>query len=71
MGFVQNIKLAVTEMVKNVSDFFQSIFGGSASGNVSVDDNGNASTTYVGNTIGASFMALAVLAIMVVVLKRG
>ncbi|KAF8409442.1 hypothetical protein HHK36_005518 [Tetracentron sinense] len=70
MGFLQNIKLIMVEMVSNLSGFFQNIFGDPGAENISGDANSSATPTYV-NVIEASFMALAVLAIMVVVLKRG
>ncbi|KAF8410926.1 hypothetical protein HHK36_003463 [Tetracentron sinense] len=71
-GFVHNIKLTVVEMVKNLSGFFQNIFGDPAAENVPGDANRNAKETYVDSVVGASsFMALAVLVIMVIFLKRG
>ncbi|XP_042486639.1 uncharacterized protein LOC122066881 [Macadamia integrifolia] len=72
MGFMENIKFTATEMVKNVSDFIQSLFGGLGAGNASADEKGSASSGVpMDKVMGASFMGLAVLAIMVVVLKRG
>ncbi|KAM3744374.1 hypothetical protein ACB098_06G048900 [Castanea mollissima] len=70
MNIMENIKLKVQEMVSNVSNYFQNIFGHSASESTSEDD-GNTSKTFMDRTLGASFMGLAVLVIMVVVLKRG
>ncbi|KAF8364764.1 hypothetical protein HHK36_033258 [Tetracentron sinense] len=71
-GFVHNIKLTVVEMVKNLSGFFQNIFGDPAAENVPGDANRNAKETYVDSVVGASsFMALAVLVIMVIFFKRG
>lgn len=69
MNIMENIKLKVQEMVSNVSNYFQNIFGHSAAESTSEDD-GNTSKTFMDRTLGASFMGLAVLVIMVVVLKR-
>ncbi|KAG6634528.1 hypothetical protein I3843_12G123700 [Carya illinoinensis] len=63
-GMMRNIKLTVLEMVSNVSNFFQNIFGVSTSDDISSDSNGNAKTA------GATFMGLAVLVMMVIVMKR-
>ncbi|XP_043718956.1 uncharacterized protein LOC122666909 [Telopea speciosissima] len=72
IGFMENIRVTATEMVKNVSDFIHSLFGGFGAGNASVDEKSSASSGMpVDKIMGASFMGLAVLAIMVVVLKRG
>ncbi|KAF9608055.1 hypothetical protein IFM89_005205 [Coptis chinensis] len=71
LDFLEKVKITVTDMVSSLSGFLQSIFRGSADENISVDSNGNASAIHVDKTMGASFMALSVLAIMVVVLKRG
>ncbi|KAJ4976220.1 hypothetical protein NE237_001326 [Protea cynaroides] len=70
MGFVENVKFKVTEMVKNVSDFIQNLFGGSVEENAASDEKDSAKGTSMERT-GAYFMGLAVLSIMVVVLKRG
>lgn len=69
MNIMENIKLKVQEMVSNVSNYFQNIFGHSAAESTS-EDNGNTSKTFMDRSLGASFMGLAVLVIMVVVLKR-
>ncbi|KAJ4982397.1 hypothetical protein NE237_033234 [Protea cynaroides] len=71
MGFIENVRLTATEMVKNVSDFIESLFGGSVAANAAVDEKGSASGMPIDKIIGSSFMGLAVLAIMMVVLKRG
>lgn len=63
-GMMQNIKRKVLEMVSNVSNLFQNIFGVSASDDISSDSNGNTKTA------GATFMGLAVLVMMVIVFKR-
>ncbi|KAI3855974.1 hypothetical protein MKW92_023405 [Papaver armeniacum] len=74
MSSIQNLKIAVMDMMNNVSHFFQDLFGGllGPDNDVSLDGNGNASAaTNMDKVIGASFMGLAVMVIMVVVLKRG
>ncbi|KAI3986549.1 hypothetical protein MKX01_014087 [Papaver californicum] len=72
MSSIQNLESAVVDMMNNVSHFFQDLFGGLGPDNVLLDGNGNASAaSNVDKVIGASFMALAVMVIMVVVLKRG
>ncbi|OVA11636.1 hypothetical protein BVC80_8997g8 [Macleaya cordata] len=70
MKSIQNLKLTVVEMINNISLFFQDLFGGAGATNISLDANGNARATYVDRIMGSSFMALAVMTIMVVVLKR-
>ncbi|GFZ07470.1 uncharacterized conserved protein [Actinidia rufa] len=64
--FLQSIKATVVDMVTSLSDYFQSIFGGP-----SADTDGSAGATFVDKAVGASFMGLVVMVIMVVVLKRG
>ncbi|MCL7034825.1 hypothetical protein MKW94_026315 [Papaver nudicaule] len=73
MSSIQNIKFVVMDMMNNVAHFFQDLFGGRGPENVvSLDGNGNASAaSNVDKAIGASFMGLAVMVIMVVLLKRG
>ncbi|KAI3959557.1 hypothetical protein MKX01_025073 [Papaver californicum] len=73
LSSIQNLKSAVMDMMNDVSHFFQDLFGGLGPDNdVSLDGNGNASAaSNVDKVIGASFMALSVMVIMVVVLKRG
>ncbi|KAL5700216.1 hypothetical protein ACHQM5_025690 [Ranunculus cassubicifolius] len=65
--FLEKLKMTVTDMVSSLSGFFQNLFGGENNNGISIDENGNAA---VKTGIGASFMALAVMAIMVAVLKR-
>ncbi|XP_019194077.1 PREDICTED: uncharacterized protein LOC109188043 [Ipomoea nil] len=65
--FLQNIKVAVLDMMNCLSDFFQNLFGGHK---VFADADGSAKTSVVDRALGASFMGLAIMAIMVVVLKR-
>lgn len=64
---LQNIKVAVLDMMNCLSDFFQNLFGGSK---VFADADGSAKISAVDKALGASFMGLAIMAIMVVVLKR-
>ncbi|XP_077228063.1 uncharacterized protein LOC143861062 [Tasmannia lanceolata] len=61
MRFVKDIKLRVADMVNNLSEFFQGIFGNSS------EESSSKSTK---ENIGASFMALAILVIMIVLFKR-
>lgn len=69
---LDNIKKAVVEMATNVSSFVQNLFGFSSAENVSDSaTDGKAKTNFMDNkSLGASFMALAVMVIMVVVMKR-
>ena len=69
--FLQSIKATVVDMVTSLSDYFQSIFGGPTAGKASADTDGSAGATFVDKAVGASFMGLVVMVIMVVVLKRG
>uniref|UniRef100_A0A5B6YW31 Uncharacterized protein n=1 Tax=Davidia involucrata TaxID=16924 RepID=A0A5B6YW31_DAVIN len=71
MGFLQKIKLAVVDMMSSLSDYFQNLFGGPATEKISADADGSARNTSMDRALGASFMGLAVMVIMVVVLKRG
>lgn len=71
-GFItmlHNVKLAVVEMVSNVSSFIHNIFSPPATETAHADD---ASAGSFGNerTVGASLMGLVALVIMVVLLKR-
>ncbi|KAK4355303.1 hypothetical protein RND71_024274 [Anisodus tanguticus] len=71
-GFLQNVKQTVTQtvvdMMNSLSDYFNNLFGGNK---VFVDSDGSAKFGAVEKTLGASFMALAVMVTMVVVSKRG
>ncbi|GAV87770.1 hypothetical protein CFOL_v3_31196, partial [Cephalotus follicularis] len=67
---LQNFKLTVVEMVGKVSDFFQNKFSFLTSEKVSGDSNGNSGSIPVEMAVGASFLGLAAIVIMVVVLKR-
>uniref|UniRef100_A0A6M2EQZ3 Uncharacterized protein n=1 Tax=Populus davidiana TaxID=266767 RepID=A0A6M2EQZ3_9ROSI len=70
MDVINNVKLTVVDMVTNVSAYFKKIFSFSSAEHTpdAADENGGLSTTE--KTMGASLMALAVMVIMVVVLKR-
>jgi hypothetical protein len=63
--FFENVKLTIADMVRNVGDFFQNIFGPSAA-----NDEKSSSSIPMEKTLGASFMALAMMVIMVVLMKR-
>ncbi|KAI4366112.1 hypothetical protein MLD38_022032 [Melastoma candidum] len=71
-GFVtvlQNVKLTVVEMVSGISGFLHNIFNPPAAEKLPASDCDNGSRIEE-RTMGASFMGLAVLVIMVVLLKR-
>ncbi|KAK0602830.1 hypothetical protein LWI29_037365 [Acer saccharum] len=67
--FFQKVKKSVVEMVSNVSDFFQNLFGSSPSDKTSADA-GGAGASVMEKTMGASIMGLAIMVITLVVLKR-
>ncbi|GMN63188.1 hypothetical protein TIFTF001_032266 [Ficus carica] len=62
---LENIKLTVVDLVSSLSSSLQNIFGFSS------DVNADTKTTAMDITIGATFMGLATLVAMVVLLKRG
>lgn len=65
MNILQNIKVKVMDMVSNVSGVLNRIF------EVPPDVNGDTKkSTVIDKTLGSTFMGLAVLVIMVVLLKR-
>lgn len=70
-SFLQNVTQTVTQtvvsMMDSLSDFFNNLFGGNK---FFVDADGSAKFGAVEKTLGASFMALAVMVMMVVVSKR-
>ncbi|KAI9185124.1 hypothetical protein LWI28_004396 [Acer negundo] len=71
--FFQNVKKSVVEMVSNLSDFFQNLFGSSPAERTSADAGGNAGGvggSFNEKTMGAYIMGLVIMVIMVVVLKR-
>ncbi|KAG8386182.1 hypothetical protein BUALT_Bualt03G0127000 [Buddleja alternifolia] len=66
---VQKIKITVVDIMSSLSDYFQNFFGGLEFDRVSSTSNGTARLS--GDTVmEASFMGLAVMAIMVIVLNR-
>lgn len=67
----EDIKHTVVEMMNNISSFVHHIFGFSSAENTSATADGNSRSSFIDNTLGASFMALAVMAIVMVVMKRG
>ncbi|KDP39009.1 hypothetical protein JCGZ_00766 [Jatropha curcas] len=67
----ENIKQTVAEMVNSVSSMIQQIFGFATAENTSSAADEDSQPTFFDKTLGASFMALAVMVIAVVVLKRG
>lgn len=69
MDFVQKIKSTVVDMMSSLSGFFQSFFGGQGLGKVFVNPDGTAKVS-AENVMEASFMGLAVMAIMVILMKR-
>jgi hypothetical protein len=69
MGILQNLKLTVTEMVSRMSNFFQNIFPTVEKDKSSADADGGSFMDYK-NVVGGSFMGLAVMVIMVVLMKR-
>ncbi|WVZ04134.1 hypothetical protein V8G54_024940 [Vigna mungo] len=66
MGFLQNLKLTVTELVSSVSSFLQNIFPSPDTQKMAADADGNIKSSFMGGT----FIGLAVLVIMVIVTKR-
>jgi hypothetical protein len=68
MGILQNLKLTVTEMVSRMSNFFQNIFPTVEKDKSSADADGGFMDYK--NLMGGSFMGLAIMVIMVVLMKR-
>ncbi|KAL9264490.1 hypothetical protein AKJ16_DCAP06040 [Drosera capensis] len=66
MDFVEDAKNKVLDMVSKMTDFVHNLFNGPASKNAFGFMEGNQ-----GTVVGGSFMALAVMVIMVVLVKRG
>lgn len=73
LNILQNVKFTVAEMVSSVSNYFQNIFGfltGETS-SVGIDARGNTNANFIDPiTMGGTFMGLAVLVVMVIMLKR-
>ncbi|KAL1363245.1 uncharacterized protein [Arachis hypogaea] len=72
MSILENFKLTVTEMVSSVSNFLQNIFPTAEKENTHGDADGNAKQSFMDTNkiMGGTFMGLAVLAIMVVLVRR-
>ena len=70
-GFLEGMKTKVVQMVNNLSNYFEYLFGGSGTERVPENIVGNARSTFSDGAMTASFVGLAVMVIMVVVLKRG
>ncbi|KAJ6753647.1 hypothetical protein OIU79_026476 [Salix purpurea] len=68
MDVINTVKLTVIDMVTNVSAYFQKIFSFSSAEHTPANESAGAAT--IEKTIGGSLMALAVMVIMVVVLRR-
>lgn len=65
----ENIKLRVVDMMSNLSDFFSSLFG-VQQGDIKAGANTGPFPAAVEKFLGPSLMAVVVMVIMVVVLKR-
>ncbi|XP_020600381.1 uncharacterized protein LOC110039597 [Phalaenopsis equestris] len=62
---INNIKVKVTQVMSNISDYLQDIFGISSEKETSSSDD-----KHTNKALGASFLALAVASILIVLLKR-
>ena len=72
MGILQNLKLTVAEMVSRLSNFLQNIFPTAEKEKACADADGNTKTNFMDadKIMGGTFMGLAVLVIMVVLVRR-
>ncbi|KAL1325423.1 uncharacterized protein LOC107630127 isoform X2 [Arachis ipaensis] len=72
MSILENFKLTVTEMVSSVSNFLQNIFPTAEKEKTHGDADGNDEQSFMDTNkiMGGTFMGLAVLAIMVVLVRR-
>ncbi|CAL1385443.1 unnamed protein product [Linum trigynum] len=70
MAYLDDIKVTVVDMFGTVSSFLQNMFAVPPAAAAGESDEGNAKSTFMENTVGASFLGLAVMAIMMVVLRR-
>ncbi|KAG9146713.1 hypothetical protein Leryth_005056 [Lithospermum erythrorhizon] len=66
--FLNKIKVTVVDIWSSLSDYFQSLFSGPAGVNPNAD--GTARIGFTDKALNGSFIGLAVMAILVVVLKR-
>ncbi|EHA8587986.1 Bifunctional protein HldE [Cocos nucifera] len=72
MEIMGHIKLKVTEMVSQISNFLQDLLGTSTGAQSSTSTKSTGSNgSNVDVAVGASFIALAIAAILVVLVKRG
>ena len=67
MGFIENVKITVVDMVHNLTNVVQNWFTAPEGGKTAETTDGGARNLLA----GGSFMGLAMMVIMVVVLKRG
>lgn len=67
---LQNIKVSVEEMVSNISSFLATIFSPPSAEKTTTNE-GNAGPAFNEIAFGASFMGLALLAIITVLIRRG
>ncbi|KAL7143236.1 hypothetical protein ABFS83_08G178300 [Erythranthe nasuta] len=65
----QKIKNSVVDMMSSLSDYFQSFFGGKGGNGVTLNSDGTANLS-AERVMEASFMGLAIMAILVILLKR-
>lgn len=70
-AMVHNIKVKVTEMVSHISNFLQDLLGNSREAQSSTSTKSTGTSGTVDVAVGASFIALAIAAILVVLVKRG
>ncbi|KAL0399312.1 UNVERIFIED_CONTAM: hypothetical protein Sradi_2274500 [Sesamum radiatum] len=64
---VQKVKTTVVDMISSLSDYFHNFFAGQGDSRIFAHSSGTGSAETV---MGASFMGLAVMAIMVILMKR-
>ncbi|KAK6154375.1 hypothetical protein DH2020_008623 [Rehmannia glutinosa] len=69
MDILQKIKSTVVDMMSNLSDYFLNFFGGKGVNGVHINSDGTARSS-ADTVMEASFMGLAVMAILVILLKR-
>ncbi|KAL8046465.1 hypothetical protein ABFX02_08G179000 [Erythranthe guttata] len=65
----QKIKNSVVDMMSSLSDYFQSFFGGKGGNGVTLNSDGTANFS-AETVMQGSFMGLAIMAILVILLKR-
>ncbi|KAK6134941.1 hypothetical protein DH2020_011379 [Rehmannia glutinosa] len=67
VDIIEKVKVTVVDMMSNLSDYFRSFFGGEGVNRVISSSDGSANAETV---MEASFVGLAVMAIMVILVKR-